>query len=60
MAGVSTFAPDYGNGSTRTDVVTGNKYYYLANDKIRASVTPYTAYNNGVGGLGQVPWRTSC
>ncbi|MFE7244647.1 PQQ-binding-like beta-propeller repeat protein [Streptomyces sp. NPDC057580] len=53
VAGVSTFAPDYGNGSTRTDVVTGNKYYYLANDKIRASVTPYTAGNNGVGGLGQ-------
>ena len=53
VAGKSTYAPDYGNGSTRTDVVTGKEYYYLANDKIRASVTPYTAGNNGAGGLGQ-------
>lgn len=52
-AGRSTYAPDYGSGSTRTDVETGKEYYYLANDKIRASVTPYTAANNGVGGLGQ-------
>ncbi|GGL04234.1 hypothetical protein Sme01_66340 [Sphaerisporangium melleum] len=53
VAGASTYAPDYGNGSTRTDVVTGKEYYYLANDKVRASITPYTAANNGVGGLGQ-------
>ncbi|MEO3747627.1 PQQ-binding-like beta-propeller repeat protein [Plantactinospora sp. B5E13] len=59
VAGKSTYAPDYGNGSTRTDTVSGTEYYYLANDKIRASVTPYAAGdngvggNNGVGGLGQ-------
>ena len=61
VAGKSTYAPDYGNGSTRTDVVTGKEYYYLANDKIRASVTPYAAGNNG----SPVVWararcRTSC
>ncbi|GII33910.1 outer membrane protein assembly factor BamB family protein [Planotetraspora mira] len=50
VAGKSTYAPDYGSGSTRTDVVTGKEYYYLANDKIRASVTPYAAGDNGVGG----------
>ncbi|WP_164842757.1 PQQ-binding-like beta-propeller repeat protein [Actinoplanes solisilvae] len=53
VAGRSTYAPDYGSGSTRTDAETGKEYFYLANDKIRASVTPYTAANNGVGGLGQ-------
>ncbi|WP_157556080.1 outer membrane protein assembly factor BamB family protein [Herbidospora yilanensis] len=53
VAGRSTYPPDYGNGSTRTDFVAGKEYYYLANDRIRASVTPYTAANNGAGGLGQ-------
>ncbi|SDJ73591.1 Outer membrane protein assembly factor BamB, contains PQQ-like beta-propeller repeat [Nonomuraea maritima] len=50
VAGKSTYAPDYGNGSTRTDVVNGKEYFYLANDKVRASVTPYAAGDNGVGG----------
>ncbi|MFD7444428.1 PQQ-binding-like beta-propeller repeat protein [Streptomyces sp. NPDC059909] len=51
VAGASKYAPDYGNGSTRRDVVTGNDYHYVANDRIRSSITPYTAGNDGTGGL---------
>lgn len=51
VAGATTYAPDYGNGSTRRDVTQGQRYYYAANDRIRASITPQTAANDGIGAL---------
>lgn len=51
VAGITSIAPDYGSGSTRTDVVAGDRYHYVANDKVRATITSRTAANNVAGGF---------
>jgi outer membrane protein assembly factor BamB len=51
VAGATSIPPDYGSGSTRTDVVAGDRYHYVMNDKVRATITSRTAANNGAGGF---------
>lgn len=49
VAGLTTVPPSYGSASTRTDVVAGDRYGYVMNDKVRAHVVTRTAANNAAG-----------
>lgn len=49
IAGATSAAPDYGPGSTRTDVVAGDRYHFVMNDRVRAHVVTRTGENNQPG-----------
>jgi outer membrane protein assembly factor BamB len=49
VAGEGQIAPEYGSASTRTDVVTGDTYHYVMNDRLQATISSRTAANNQPG-----------
>jgi outer membrane protein assembly factor BamB len=49
VAGQSQIRPDYGSASTRTDVVAGDSYHYVMNDRMQATIVTRTAANNQPG-----------
>jgi outer membrane protein assembly factor BamB len=49
VAGQAQIPPEYGSASTRTDVVAGDTYHYVMNDRLQATIVSRTAANNQPG-----------
>ncbi|WP_068397585.1 outer membrane protein assembly factor BamB family protein [Kribbia dieselivorans] len=49
VAGLTTVAPDYGNGSGRPDVVAGDEHAFVMNDRVRANIVSRIGANNEPG-----------
>lgn len=49
VAGTSSTPPDFGPGSTRLDVVEGDTYHYVMNDRVQATVSSRVGANNQPG-----------
>lgn len=49
VAGTSSTPPDFGPGSTRLDVVDGDTYHYVMNDRLQATISSRVGANNQPG-----------
>lgn len=49
VAGVSDVPPDFGSGSPRLDVLPGDTHHYVANDRVRATISSRVGANNQPG-----------
>jgi outer membrane protein assembly factor BamB len=49
VAGTSSTPPDFGPGSTRLDMLDGDTYHYVMNDRVQATISSRVGANNQAG-----------